>query len=98
HVTGSGRANIDTGFPVLDRLLALLAQYAGFDVVVALAPGESAAEVVSAADALGEAFSRRLRARGASGYGSSVLPLEEALAHVVLELSDRPLLASHVAL
>jgi imidazoleglycerol-phosphate dehydratase len=97
-VTGSGRANIDTGFPVLDRLLALFAEYAGFDIVVALAPGKSAAEAVRAAGALGEALAKHLRARGARGYGSSVLPVDEALAHVVLEVSERPLLASNVDL
>jgi imidazoleglycerol-phosphate dehydratase len=95
---GSGRANVDTGFAVLDRLLALLAEYARFDVVVALAPGESAAEAVGAADGLGEAVSKHLRARGARGYGSAVLPVYEALAQVVLEVSDRPLLASNVDL
>jgi imidazoleglycerol-phosphate dehydratase len=95
---GSGRANVDTGFPVLDRLLALFAEYAGFDIVVALAPGQSAAEVVRAAGALGETLARQIRARGARGYGSSVLPVDEALAHVVLEVSDRPLLASNVDL
>jgi imidazoleglycerol-phosphate dehydratase len=97
-VAGSGRANIDTGFPVLDRLLALLAEYAGFDVVVALAPGESAGDAVGAADALGEALSKHLRGRRARGYGSAVLPVDEALAHVVLEVSDRALLASNVDL
>jgi imidazoleglycerol-phosphate dehydratase len=95
---GNGRANVDTGFPVLDRLLALLAEYAKFDVVVALPPGESASEAVGAADGLGDAVSKHLRARGARGYGSAVLPVDEALAHVVLEVSDRPLLASNVDL
>ena len=97
-VTGSGRANIDTGFPVLDRLLALLAEYACFDLVVAVAPGEAPAGAVDAADALGEALARRLRGRGVRGYGSAVLPVEEALAHVALEVSNRPLLASNVDL
>jgi imidazoleglycerol-phosphate dehydratase len=97
-VTGSGRANVDTGFPVLDRLLVLLAEYARFDIVVALAPGESAAEAVQAAGLLGETLSKHLRARSARGYGSSVLPVDEALAHVVLEVSERPLLASNVDL
>jgi imidazoleglycerol-phosphate dehydratase len=97
-VRGSGRANVDTGFPVLDRLLALLAEYARFDIVVAIAPGEPAAEAVKAAGALGETLSRELRARGARGYGSAVLPVDEALAHVVLEVSERPLLASNVDL
>jgi imidazoleglycerol-phosphate dehydratase len=97
-VGGSGRANVDTGFPVLDRLLALLAQYAGFDIVVALAAGESSAEAVRAASALGEALSTHLRSKRARGYGSAVLPVDEALAHVVLEVSDRPQLASNVDL
>jgi len=97
-VAGSGRANVDTGFPVLDRLLTLLAEYARFDLVVALAPGETAADAVGAALRLGEALSPRLREPGVRGYGSGVLPVDEALAHVVIEVSDRPLLASNVDL
>ena len=90
QVAGQGRSNIDTGLPVLDRLLALLADYAGFDVVVALAPGGTARDEAAAAHALGEALSAELRAPGARGYGSGVLPVDEALAHVVLEVSERP--------
>jgi imidazoleglycerol-phosphate dehydratase len=97
-VAGSGRANVDTGFPVLDRLLTLLAEYARFDLVVALAPGETSADAVEAALTLGEALSGPLRVSGVRGYGSGVLPVDEALAHVVIEVSDRPLLASNVDL
>ena len=97
-VAGSGRANVDTGFPVLDRLLALLAEYARFDLVVALASGETSADAVEAAQRLGEALSGQLREPGVRGYGSGVLPVDEALAHVVIEVSDRPLLASNVDL
>jgi imidazoleglycerol-phosphate dehydratase len=93
---GSGRANLDTGFPVLDHLLALLAEYGRFNLVVALAPGESPADAVAAGGALGKAFSALLRS--ARGYGSGVMPVDEALAHVVLEVSDRPMLASNVDL
>ena len=97
-VAGSGRVNVDTGFPVVDRLLSLLAEYAGFDLIVVLAPGESSADVVEAAGTLGGALSKPLRARSRRGYGSAVLPVDEALAHVVLEASERPLLASNVDL
>jgi imidazoleglycerol-phosphate dehydratase len=97
-LTGTGRANVDTGFPVLDRLLSLLARYARLDLVVALAAGESSADAVEAAQALGEALSGALRAPGVRGYGSGVLPVDEALAHVVLEISERPLLVSNVDL
>jgi imidazoleglycerol-phosphate dehydratase len=97
-VSGSGRANVDTGFPVLDRLIALLAEYASFDVVLALAPGETTADVVEAAEALGAALAGRLRRQGARGHGSAVLPADEALAQVVLEVSDRPQLVSNADL
>jgi imidazoleglycerol-phosphate dehydratase len=97
-VRGSGRANVDTGFPVLDRLLVLLAEYARFDLVVALAPGETSADAIEAALTLGEALSGHLRAPGVRGYGSGVLPVEEALAHVVVEVSEPPLLATNVDL
>jgi imidazoleglycerol-phosphate dehydratase len=97
-VAGTGRANVDTGFPVLDRLLALLAEYARFDLVVALAAGETSADAIEAAEALGEALSAHLRAPGVRGFGSGVLPVDEALAHVVVEVTERPLLASNVDL
>jgi imidazoleglycerol-phosphate dehydratase len=97
-VAGSGRVNVDTGFPVLDRLLTLLAEYARFDLVVGLAPGETSADAVEAAVKLGEALSGPLREPDVYGYGSAVLPVDEALAHVVIEVSDRPLLASNVDL
>jgi imidazoleglycerol-phosphate dehydratase len=97
-LAGTGRANVDTGFPVLDRLLTLLAEYARFDLVVALAAGETSADALEAATALGEALSSDLRAPGVRGYGSGVLPVDEALAHVVVEVSERPLLASNVDL
>ena len=98
QVAGEGRTNIDTGLPVLDRLLMLLADYSGFDIVVALATGDSARDAVAAAYALGEALAPELRAHGVPGYGSGVLPVDEALAHVVLEVSERPVLASNVDL
>ena len=95
---GSGRANVDTGFPVLDHLLGLLAQYGRFDLVVALAPGESPTDAMAAGGALGAALSEHLRGERARGYGSGVLPVQEALAHVVLEVSERAVFASNVDL
>ena len=98
QVAGQGRSNIDTGLPVLDRLLMLLAEYSGFDVVVGLAPGDTARGAVAVARALGEALAPQLRTPTVDGYGSAVLPVDEALAQVVLEVSERPVLASNVDL
>jgi imidazoleglycerol-phosphate dehydratase len=95
---GAGTANVATGLPVLDHLLALLARSGGFDLALELAPGEAEAEVAEAGRVLGEAVAPLLRADGAAGHGAGVMPADEALAQVVLELSERPLVASNVDL
>ena len=96
--SGAGTANVATGVPVLDHLLALLAKSGGFELALELPPGDAQAEVADAGRALGEAFAVQLRAEGAPGHGSAFMPADEALARVALEVSDRPLLASNVDL
>jgi len=97
-VNGSGRASIDTGIPVLDHLLTLLAEHASFDLAVEVAPEEPNAEVAAAGRALGQALFGALHDEHARGHGSAVVPADEALAHVALEASGRPLLVSNVDL
>jgi imidazoleglycerol-phosphate dehydratase len=98
NVTGTGDARVGTGVSVLDHLLTLLAEYASFDLTLEVAPGDARAEVEAAGRAFGEALARPLRAEGARGHGSAVVPSAEALAHVTLEVSDAPLLVSNVDL
>ncbi|HEV3479125.1 MAG TPA: hypothetical protein VG144_06715 [Gaiellaceae bacterium] len=93
---GGGRARVSTGLAVLDHLLGLLAAHAGFELQLEVAPGEPDAQANAAGRALGEALRDVLRAEGATGYGSASLPADEALAHVALEASGRPLLVSNV--
>ena len=95
---GAGTANVATGLPLLDHLLALLARSGAFELALELAPGEAEAEVSEAGRALGEALGPLLRADGAAGHGAGVMPAAEALAQVVLEVSEQPLLASNVDL
>jgi imidazoleglycerol-phosphate dehydratase len=95
---GAGTANVATGLPVLDHLLGLLARSGPFELALELAPDEAEAEVSEAGRALGEAVAPLLRADGAVGHGAGVMPADEALAQVVLEASDRPLLHSNVDL
>jgi imidazoleglycerol-phosphate dehydratase len=97
-VHGSGRSSVDTGIPVLDHLLALLAEHASFDLTVEIAPEDPEAEVAAAGRALGQALANSLRGKGCRGHGSAVLPADEALAHVALEASGRPLVVSNVDL
>lgn len=95
---GSGRANVATGLPVLDHLLGLVASHAGFDLQLEVAPGGPDAVASAAGRTLGEALRDVLRSESASGWGYAMIPADEALANVVLEVSDRPLLVSNVDL
>ena len=95
---GTGRASASTGLPVLDHLLGLLAAHAAFDLTLEVAPGRAEDEVAAAGRALGAALHERLRAEGVRGIGSAVVPADEALAHVALEASGRPLVVSNVDL
>src|ERR1700741_2696466 len=98
NVFGRGEATVDTGLPVLNRLLARLAETARFDIVLDIEPGDTQAEVEAAAAALGHALAGPLRAQGARGYGSGTMTSAEALADGALETSDEPLFVTNVDL
>jgi imidazoleglycerol-phosphate dehydratase len=97
-VTGRPQSSISTGLPVLDHLISLLAEYASLDLSLEVQPGATADEVAAAGRALGEALAVGLRDPGVRGHGSSAVPADEALAHVALEASGRPLVVSNVDL
>jgi imidazoleglycerol-phosphate dehydratase len=96
-VGANGNASVLTGLPVLDHLITVLAEHAAFDLEMELAPEGADAEVVAAGAALGEALAGLFQG-DVRGYGSATLPVDEALAHVTLEASGRPLVVSNVDL
>jgi imidazoleglycerol-phosphate dehydratase len=97
-VEGAEEMRVATGLSVLDHLLELLAERGGFDLQLEVAPGGPDDAASSAGRSLGAALRDVLRAEGATGYGYSIAPADEALANVVLETSVRPLLVSNVDL
>jgi imidazoleglycerol-phosphate dehydratase len=97
-VDGSVRPNISTGVSVLDHLVSLLAEYGVFELSLEVEPGSASAEIAAAGRALGEALWDPVRAVGVRGYGAATVPADEALAHVAIEASGRPLLVSNVDL
>src|SRR5262249_31097562 len=98
NVYGHGEATVETGLPVLNRLLARLAETARFDLVLDIEPGDTQAEVEAAAAALRHALAGPLRTDTARGHGAGAMTSAEALAYVVLETSDEPLFVTNVDL
>jgi imidazoleglycerol-phosphate dehydratase len=94
----TGDTNVATGLPVLDHLLALFARYASLGMTLQVAPRGTDAEVMTAGKALGEELRPLLHDEDVRGHGSAVVPADEALAHVALEASGRPLVVSNVDL
>ena len=93
---GSGVAEIDTGIGFFDHMLTALAVHSGADIKVKCkgdlnVDGHHTVEDVGLA--LGEALRRAAGdRRGIRRYGSCLLPMDETLARVALDLSGRPFL------
>lgn len=95
---GSGEASVETGVSVLDHLLGLFARYGSFDLTLQLAPTSPGEQVTAAGRALGKTLHDLLRTDDTSGHGEGMLPSDEALAAVSLDLSDDPSVYSNVDL
>lgn len=93
---GSGRIDIDTGVGFFDHMLTLMAKHALFDLRVK-ADGDIHVDahhtVEDVGICLGQALTRALGDKsGIARYGFFLLPMDEALARVALDISGRPLL------
>jgi imidazoleglycerol-phosphate dehydratase len=91
---GSGQANVHTGVGFYDHLLSSLAHHALFDLSVEASGDLEVDEhhtVEDVALSLGEALSEALGDRaGISRFGDASVPMDEALATAVIDLSGRP--------
>jgi len=101
-IDGDGDADVATGIGFLDHMLTLLAHHGGFDLGVN-ATGDLHVDGHHTVEDIGLALGEALREalgdkRGIRRYGSCVLPMDEALAMVALDLSGRPYFAHDVNL
>jgi imidazoleglycerol-phosphate dehydratase len=97
---GAGSAGIDTGIPFFDHMLTLFCVHGRFDLDLQ-AKGDLAVDfhhtVEDVALVLGEAVSTALDNRiGIRRYGFAVTPMDDALAEVAVDLSNRPFLVYHL--
>jgi imidazoleglycerol-phosphate dehydratase len=96
ELDGRGQTAVATGIPFLDHMLNLFAAHGYFDLKVK-ASGDLEVDqhhtVEDIGICLGQAFREALAARpGFRRYGSASVPMDEALAQVTVDLSNRPFL------
>ena len=102
EVDGKGEAKVCTSVPFLDHMLDLFARHGLFDLSVE-AKGDIDIDfhhtVEDIGIVLGQAFKEALGdKRGIRRYGSALVPMDETLAEVAMDLSGRPYLVYHVQL
>lgn len=93
-IDGRGAAKIDTGVPFFDHMLTLFAKHGLFDLGVK-ATGDVAVDyhhtVEDVGLVLGQAFKEALGDKlGLRRYGFFLLPMDESLARVVVDIGGRP--------
>ena len=95
-IDGSGEGSIETQVPFLNHMLNLFATHGNFDLTIN-ASGDTYIDdhhtVEDVGICLGKAFSEALGDKsGINRYGSQIVPMDEALARVVIDISNRPFL------
>ena len=94
---GSGKSSISTSVGFLDHMLTLFARHGFFDLAVTCSGDTHVDDHHTVEDtgiALGQAFAGALGdKRGIARYGSTILPMDEALVLTAVDLSGRACLA-----
>jgi len=96
---GGGRAEVKTGIGFFDHMLEALARHAPMDLEIG-ATGDLHVDahhtVEDVGIVLGQALAQALgERRGIRRYGEATVPLDDALARVVVDVSGRPFVAYH---
>ncbi|HEX9898873.1 MAG TPA: imidazoleglycerol-phosphate dehydratase HisB [Candidatus Methylomirabilis sp.] len=100
ELDGGGTAQVETGIPFLNHMLESFARHGLFDLTVR-AKGDLEVDLHHTVEdvglALGQAFKDALGDKqGIRRFGECSVPLDEALAQVVVDLSGRPYLSYNV--
>jgi imidazoleglycerol-phosphate dehydratase len=95
-VDGGGAAKVDTGIPFFDHMLEQLGKHAGFDLVID-AKGDLSVDLHHTVEDVGIVLGGTLREaladkRGVRRFADALVPLDEALVQVAVDLSGRPFL------
>ena len=93
NLDGTGKSSVDTGIPFLNHMLDLFSKHGSFDLKI-VARGDLDVDfhhtIEDLGIVLGEAINKAVgEKRGIARYGWCILPMDEALAMVSLDLSGR---------
>jgi imidazoleglycerol-phosphate dehydratase len=94
NVDGEGNSSVETGVPFMSHMLDLFTKHGQFDVTID-AKGDTEVDDHHTTEdigiCLGQALVKALGdKKGIKRYGSAFVPMDEALAQVVVDLSNRP--------
>ncbi|MFD0050161.1 imidazoleglycerol-phosphate dehydratase HisB [Actinomycetes bacterium NPDC127524] len=93
-IDGEGNASIETGVPFMTHMLDLFTKHGHFDLNVDAKGDIEVDDHHTTEDigiCLGQAFLEGLGdKKGIKRYGNAIVPMDEALAQVVVDLSNRP--------
>ena len=99
---GEGHSKVDTSIAFMDHMFELMAAHGYMDINVS-AMGDIEVDyhhtVEDLGICLGKAVSDALgEKRGITRYGQAMIPMDDALANVVIDISNRPYLSYRVSL
>jgi imidazoleglycerol-phosphate dehydratase len=99
---GSGRHSINTGIPFFDHMVSLLAYHSNVDLTLK-AKGDIGVDahhtVEDVGICLGDAIRKAVgEAKGVQRYGMAMIPMDETLVSVAMDLSMRPCLVFRMKL
>lgn len=94
HLDGEGKAEIDTGVPFMDHMLDLFIKHGLFDGKI-VANGDVHIDAHHTTEDLGIVLGQAVREAlgdkvGIRRYGTAFVPMDDALAQVVVDCSNRP--------
>ncbi|MGP7819406.1 imidazoleglycerol-phosphate dehydratase HisB [Niallia sp. 01092] len=94
NVDGEGVAEIDTGVPFMNHMLDLFTKHGQFNLTVQ-ATGDIEVDDHHTTEDIGICLGQALKdavgdKKGIKRYGNSFVPMDETLAQVVVDLSNRP--------
>jgi imidazoleglycerol-phosphate dehydratase len=102
NLDGKGQSEINTGVPFIDHMLNLMAAHGFMDIKI-IAKGDTEIDYHHTVEDLGICFGEAINKalgekRGIRRYGHAIVPMDESLACVVIDICNRPYLAYRVSL